>query len=60
MKEECCFNGKLVLQTILQSIWSRSSMFKTMDGQQQMDTQARHVGPLRKQKERGATTDEIG
>ena len=30
------------------------------DGQQQMDTQAYHVGPQRRQKERGATTDEMG
>ena len=30
------------------------------DGQQQMDTQAHHVGPQRRQKERGATTDEMG
>ena len=32
----------------------------TKDGQQQMDTQAHHVGPQRRQKERGATTDEMG
>jgi hypothetical protein len=30
------------------------------DGQQQMDTQAHHVGLQRRQKERGATTDEMG
>ena len=30
------------------------------DGQQQMDTQAHLVGPQRRQKERGATTDEMG
>ena len=30
------------------------------DGQQHMDTQAHHVGPQRRQKERGATTDEMG
>ena len=30
------------------------------DGQQQMDTQAHHVGPQRRQKERGVTTDEMG
>ena len=30
------------------------------DGQQQMDTQAHHVGPQRRQKERGTTTDEMG
>ena len=30
------------------------------DGQQQMDTQAHHVEPQRRQKERGATTDEMG
>ena len=29
-------------------------------GQQQMDTQAHHVGPQRRQKERGTTADEIG
>ena len=30
------------------------------DGQQQMDTQAHHVGPQRRQKEHGTTTDEMG
>jgi hypothetical protein len=30
------------------------------EGQQQMYTQAHHVGPQRRQKERGATTDEMG
>ena len=30
------------------------------DGQQQMDSQAHHVGPQRRQKERGATTAEMG
>ena len=30
------------------------------DGQQQMDTQAYHVGPQRRQKKRGTTTDEMG
>ena len=30
------------------------------DGQQQMDTQAHHVGPQRRQKERGTTTDKMG
>ena len=29
-------------------------------GQKQMNTQTHHVGPQRRQKERGATTDEMG
>ena len=30
------------------------------DGQEQMDGQAHHVGPQKRQKERGATPDEMG
>ena len=33
---------------------------RSEDGQKQMDTQAYHVEPQRRQKERGTTTDEIG